>query len=921
MSGLKAQLEISADASGVAAGVNKAKQSLGTLGDAARRAGKEGKDGLGQFGSKGDDAARAVDRATKSMIASIQRTTAAMDAGDKTSAKYFETIARQRGIDPNVLRPYLDQLDLVKTKHKDLAASMDDKLSGAFSLGMASAAASVALLTTGLVRLPFVITDGIDAFNDIADSTGASIEEISRLEDVALRTGASLETVGAILTRTNKLLKDATPGSQQEAMFKAIGLSVVELRRLDPAEAVQAIAVAFDKYEGGGNKARLMQEMFGKSTKELAPLFKDLAEKGLGLATVTSKQADEAEKFNQQLFALKKNALDAARSIVGGLIPSLTEALDAFAKFKNSDVSIFTAGVEALKGNVFSDAAKGASHYSAELAEVDKKLGILREQAAKGTISFFDRGSIKALEEDRKKAADLVKLYQSMQSGAGGGRGVVSPTTVKKPQAPDIPEAPKDKTSEQNQIRKAQLDSDLADIRARSEELISGFAGGEAILQAIRSAGLVSESAYYAAKLAGMKEVAAEKDSELAAEIRRLEAEKVVGAERIKIDKQISEAESKRRAIAADLTVKTKILGIEQEASLSRVKGATESARQSAQEYLDTLTKQQNRTVEGIGQGTRQRNFDSGLNQIEDRYAGQRRDAENERARLQSENRYTEEARKQIAMRLALIDEFQLKATESYGAYYDSLIAKESDWQSGVSEGYKNYLDGISNTFKQAEDLVSNSFKGMEDALVKFAQTGKLDFASLANSIISDMIRIQARALMSKSMEGTDSGWLNGLIGKLFGSIGGSVDTSVAGNTGGITSDVILPDSLRGGRAIGGPVSAGGLYRINEKSEPEVLSVSGKSYLMMGSKPGSVSAAGGAEGSGGGSMPNVSISISNPTGVSSTAEQSTAPDGSLLITIINQAVAEVDKRISQGGSTRNALMGTFGVRPQLARMG
>ena len=43
-----------------------------------------------------------------------------------------------------------------------------------------------------------------------------------------------------------------------------------------------------------------------------------------------------------------------------------------------------------------------------------------------------------------------------------------------------------------------------------------------------------------------------------------------------------------------------------------------------------------------------------------------------------------------------------------------------------------------------------------------------------------------------------------------------------------------------GGRAIGGPVSAGGMYRVNERG-PELLNVAGRQYLMMGSQGGSVS--------------------------------------------------------------------------------
>lgn len=42
-------------------------------------------------------------------------------------------------------------------------------------------------------------------------------------------------------------------------------------------------------------------------------------------------------------------------------------------------------------------------------------------------------------------------------------------------------------------------------------------------------------------------------------------------------------------------------------------------------------------------------------------------------------------------------------------------------------------------------------------------------------------------------------------------------------------------------RAIGGPVSAGGLYQVNERGPGELLQVAGRQYLMMGSQGGQVS--------------------------------------------------------------------------------
>jgi len=174
------------------------------------------------------------------------------------------------------------------------------------------------------VTLTKSVIDGIDALNDLKDATGASIENISALEDVARRSGASMATVSTALVKLNQALSAAKPGSDTEAAIKAIGLSVKDLKALDPAEAFQRIAIGLNGYADDANKARLVQELFGKSLKEVAPLLKDLAEKGTLNATVTTAQAEAAEKFNKQLAGMQTDINGAVRALVQQLIPAIS---------------------------------------------------------------------------------------------------------------------------------------------------------------------------------------------------------------------------------------------------------------------------------------------------------------------------------------------------------------------------------------------------------------------------------------------------------------------------------------------------------------------------------------------------------------------------------------------------------------------
>lgn len=334
---LHTQIKISADAAGVEAGVTRAKRSLSSLGQSAEQVGTQAAQGLGKLGGGGEAVTKSMDRVTKSVSASLERQIAALNAGGTATRQYQESIARLRGADMAALKPMLDAFDAAKARAEAAARAQGgliDRLSAVgpvASIAAGQLAALAGSFTLGAV-FAFVknINDGVDALNDIKDATGATIESISALEDVGRRTGASLDLVGSVLVKFNDLLSKATPEADVSRQLKAIGLSAEELRKLDPAEALRRTAVALAGYADDANKARLIQDLFGKSVKEAAPFLADLAEKGELVAKVTAQQAEEADKFNKELFAFQANASDAARAMTGPLIEGINATIKAF---------------------------------------------------------------------------------------------------------------------------------------------------------------------------------------------------------------------------------------------------------------------------------------------------------------------------------------------------------------------------------------------------------------------------------------------------------------------------------------------------------------------------------------------------------------------------------------------------------------
>ena len=294
-----------------------------------------------------------------------------------------------------------------------------------------------------------------------------------------------------------------------------------------------------------------------------------------------------------------------------------------------------------------------------------------------------------------------------------------------------------------------------------------------------------------------------------------------------------------------------------------------ESATIAAQRYIDTVNKQSARALAGVGQGTDVREKNAGIAQIEDKYRGDRDKLYDERRQNKiTEDRYQSE--------LQVINRFQAVALANYDEFYAAMKEKQTNSLLGATEALANYASSSSNAFAQTEKLVTNSFKSMEDAIVTFATTGKISFASLANSIIADMIRIMVQQTITGPLARMALGFFTGGA-SLGADVGGSVAASWAAGAAGV--------KLGPPRATGGTVANNTMFRVNENG-PELLEVDGKSYLMMGSQSGNV-------------VPNNKINNGQPSQTISVTVHQTVGDVA-TVSMLQQSNAQLVRQIQSG---------------------
>lgn len=139
-------------------------------------------------------------------------------------------------------------------------------------------------------------------------------------------------------------------------------------------------------------------------------------------------------------------------------------------------------------------------------------------------------------------------------------------------------------------------------------------------------------------------------------------------------------------------------------------------------------------------------------------------------------------------VRQAMIDAGQASA-DAAESIMRANAALERSFDAGATVAFKTYLDDAGNAAKASSQLFGNAFRGMEDALTKFATSGKLDFKSLADSIISDLVRIQIRASittpLAKAMDGSG---VFSAIGKMLGFDPGPSASAIPSDTPGFSS-------------------------------------------------------------------------------------------------------------------------------------
>lgn len=280
-------ISISADASGVEAGVAKTKKSLKTLGGAANEmagqmetGGKRAAAGIESIGTSSTKTAREIERATKTSARELQRQIAELKAGGKATREYAEAMARLRGADLTTLRPLLDQLDELKRKQQGAAGAVTDFVSSLGGMKQALAAVGAASVTAKFVQVADAVVTLNNQLKLATGSTQAAASAYTALFDIAQRSRVGFVELGETYA---SIARAAAPlGVSQERLLK-VTESIGNAMTISGGSA-QGLQAALVQLGQGLSSGVLRGEELNSVMEQAPRLAKALAD-GLGVTT------------------------------------------------------------------------------------------------------------------------------------------------------------------------------------------------------------------------------------------------------------------------------------------------------------------------------------------------------------------------------------------------------------------------------------------------------------------------------------------------------------------------------------------------------------------------------------------------------------------------------------------------------------
>jgi len=761
---------------------------------------------------------------------------------------------------------------------KRFARAFDKNVAVAINAATIAITALIAASAVAAVAFQRLVNEAAK-FKDLEETTGASAESLAALAVSAATAGVEISSVAGSMNKLTKSLVGIDDESKTAgAALKAIGINIKEFKALDPVEQYEAVGRALAGFADGAGKVAVAQALFGNSGAEQLKVFKALELQGGRQATLTKRQIDLADEYADkqakslaQLRLYAQAAATEALPAINDLVVAGTELIkgligvDAetgrlaanngvaeFAERSVDALAILATGLDVFARTfvvtgktIASVAATTKSFVFDDPKDIINNIRAIGKAYAEDVGATLSRPYLTTLVA---QARELRKLAQSQSSVNDklqqdprelARRGRLPAASTPDPRPALVFDGALGAAAAAA-ARKKELDNQVRAIRDFADEQKATFEFANQIVRSTYEDGLVDLRGYFAAqqviRAAALSSQLASIDKEIAA----LRAAKPKDdAERSELGGKIVQATQRRGEVAVQASRDAALASLDEARALRALQGRYDELRASvlqlAGDSAGAARLRIARQVEEARALITQQGGDAGLG---DQYEAQLRQAQ-KLADIQTDASFVakqlslDEERLAIARSTGAVSELETlskvgEARRAAVAQMESIVsAQEAIAIASANpaliqnaEEARLALERLRASADPLNQKFQEIFQGsFADAFVDFAtgaKSAKDAFASFADDVVKQLIRIAAQRVAEAAFGGASSA--GGGYGAFFSAIAGI---------------------FGGGKAIGGPTMPNKMYQVGER-RPEVFSDGSKQYLLTGSRRGNI---------------------------------------------------------------------------------
>jgi hypothetical protein len=255
------------------------------------------------------------------------------------------------------------------------------------------------------VRLLPSLVEGVAAFQDLEEKTGASAEALASFATAGDVSGTSADQLAdAMVKLTGNLSKVSTDTKGAGAALKALGLDYETFRKLKPEEQFATLAERLAGFRDGAGKTSIALALLGRNGAALLPFFKELAQSGLSQNRLTAEQIRLADELVDRNARLRSELKQAAQVAALQMLPAITALGEEFAEAAKEALGFDGALTKVGGNNTFRDFAQDSVIVIGDIVDAMNTL--------QGAINKFNVGpplSIKGLNDATKKELAFIK--------------------------------------------------------------------------------------------------------------------------------------------------------------------------------------------------------------------------------------------------------------------------------------------------------------------------------------------------------------------------------------------------------------------------------------------------------------------------------------------------------------------------------